>query len=78
MKFCKDCRHIIEAEPHSGDARLKFASCAVYVTRPEQIDPVLGVQAPAKYGYCSISREHGPCGAEAKFFAPKLEEVNAS
>lgn len=78
MKFCKDCRHILLAPNHSTPAKeLEFAKCAQSIEVPASLDMVSGEGTPAKYHYCSIAREHGYCGKEAKLFAPKLEEVSA-
>ena len=81
-KLCKDCLHCKPAQLKLFFINIlprklgnEYAKCDASFRRPEApflVDGTIEVlKGDEKYKYCSISREYGPCGEEAKLFEAK-------
>lgn len=65
-KYCKDCRYFVAWQ---NPERMDLSDCS----HPESLkrpDGYLVTGAPAVYRMCQSMRI-GPCGEDAKLFAPK-------
>lgn len=74
LKFCRDCKHCLPAEQHTGVNQLKYAKCAADPS-PVLNDNhrVTGDGTEYVKAYCSTMRLdlNQACGREAKLFEPK-------
>lgn len=58
-----------------GKEKGDYAKCNRIVEMTSIVDPVTGKikkkKASTHSSYCSIEREHGPCGIDGQFWTPK-------